>query len=249
MNKSLEAQFNIRNNTLELQEYLRELQSWEKNVKKADEKLLRSVRHSDRTSAGDNVIPEPRGRAASKPVGAAPAHLQNISERFRNPLGEDSQKSSSQRRPGAREEQPSRNAAGHTYDSYRERWEKFDFDAALAEADGEDPGRSASNVQVNAEAPVPDELPPVRRPLDAEGWRAKGNEWFKLGDHRQAKECYTSSIEAEPSHLGYANRAMACLKLGEHEQAERDATEAITLEPQYLKSWQRRAAARGLRGL
>jgi hypothetical protein len=78
--------------------------------------------------------------------------------------------------------------------------------------------------------------------------------WLLHRKHKQLhyplclQECYTASLEASATCLGYANRAMARLKLGHAAAAEADATAAIDMDPLYVKAYQRRATARKLLG-
>jgi Meckel syndrome type 1 protein len=81
-------------------------------------------------------------------------------------------------------------------------------------------------------------------PVDAAGWRERGNARFKAGAFQEALACYTASVEAAPTCLGFANRAMAALKLGRPADAARDCTAAIAIDPGYVKAYQRRGAAR-----
>lgn len=243
----MEAQFNIRHNTMELQEYLKDLNTWEASVKKKDKdlKMGRMPGSSNSVSASDGAtgVPAPRGRAGGGTVEAAPSHLQAPASQLQNPKGRaTAQKARKKKR---RSNPKPSTAAGHTYQHYRDKWENFDVDAALAEVESEESTSEEEEARIEA---ANDELPPVRAPLDSEGWRSKGNEWFKTGDYLQAKECYSASIDQEPNSLAYANRAMASLKLGETRLAEEDCTAAIALDPLYLKSWQRRGAARQEQG-
>ena len=67
---------------------------------------------------------------------------------------------------------------------------------------------------------------------------------YKKGDYGGAVGCYTASIEAKWSCVGYANRAMALLKLGQFEDAEKDCTMALDMDASYVKAWSRRGTAR-----
>lgn len=76
-------------------------------------------------------------------------------------------------------------------------------------------------VQESASRPIRQKLPPAEA---AEFWRGKGNDFFKFGDLARAKECYTTSIEEQPSAAAYANRALMCVKAKEWQQAEADCS-------------------------
>ncbi|GAX82605.1 hypothetical protein CEUSTIGMA_g10031.t1 [Chlamydomonas eustigma] len=90
------------------------------------------------------------------------------------------------------------------------------------------------------------DLPPIRsqEPQTAEAWRARGNDLFKIGHWASALECYSRSIDLEPTCLSYANRAMSKLKLGDWEAAVKDCDDALRLDPCYTKAYHRRGTAR-----
>ena len=56
--------------------------------------------------------------------------------------------------------------------------------------------------------------------LPAEEQRERGNRLFKAGNYKAARTAYSDSIVAAPTHLAYANRAMAALKLKDYSAAE-----------------------------
>eukprot|EP00873_Tetraselmis_striata_P018996 jgi/Tetstr1/439260/TSEL_027702.t1 len=239
---SLQAQFNIRNNTMEMQEYLKDLHSWESDVKKKDKELRKGRGRGE--PGGGGAPPGPRGRAASHAaVAPAPAHLQAPAAQLAKP-GSAAAALNGKPRKKKSVAGVTKHAAAHTYEHYKDKWEKFDVDAALAESSGDEDDGDAASSSDGQEQQRGEDVPPIRQALDAEGWRSKGNEWFKLDDYRQAKDCYASSIALTPSCLAYANRAMASLKMGEHRLAEADCSSAIALDPAYMKAWQRRGSAR-----
>ncbi|EFJ28772.1 hypothetical protein SELMODRAFT_411379 [Selaginella moellendorffii] len=150
---------------------------------------------------------------------------------------------------------PSVNAAKHTYDYFRDKWDKFDVDAALREVDEEnEQEKVASKSKENDyaakgtpqtfsnEAVQPDfekgSLP------DAVTEKELGNELFKEKKYVQAIECYSRSIGLHPTAVAYANRAMALLKIRRYEDAEMDCSEAIALDDRYTKAYARRGTAR-----
>ena len=79
-------------------------------------------------------------------------------------------------------------------------------------------------------------------PTTADCWKDAGNAHFKRGRHREAVDCYSRSLELQPSCLAFANRAMARLKLGHAAEAEADCSQAVALDPLYVKAYQRRWA-------
>lgn len=52
------------------------------------------------------------------------------------------------------------------------------------------------------------------------------------------------SIEAQPTSVACANRAMAHLKTSNAQAAHEDCSVALSLDPAYVKAWHRRSSAR-----
>ena len=53
---------------------------------------------------------------------------------------------------------------------------------------------------------------------DADLWRQRGNEAFKVDDFVKARRMYTQSIAVEPTAAAFSNRALANLKLDEYQK-------------------------------
>ncbi len=161
------------------------------------------------------------------------------------------------------------NAASHTFDHYREKWDKFDIDAAMASSDDEQP---SSNHHVTPPTPAPpiptnensnDNSAPLLRPIQSRAlpkkqpsrprttvtpttaleWKDRGNEAFRTCRYKAAVDSYTHSLQLQPTCIAYANRAMAYLKLEQYVHVVEDATMALQFDDFYVKAWQRRAAA------
>jgi len=91
-----------------------------------------------------------------------------------------------------------------------------------------------------------DSEPPV---VDAQGFKSRGNKYFKGGKFEKAIECYTKAIEqcakedlADLSTF-YQNRAAANEQLKQWTEVVSDCTSAIELNPKYAKALHRRAKA------
>lgn len=72
----------------------------------------------------------------------------------------------------------------------------------------------------------------------------QGNKLFQAQYYDDAISCYSQSIDAHPTAVAYANRAIAFLKLARPLEAEADCTAALQLDPSYVKAWHRRGTAR-----
>lgn len=268
---AFDAQKQIRENTLELQEYLKDLKQWETRVKEKDKNL--------KSQSQDNVsnLPPVRGRGEVVRRHEV-SHTQSTNGGI-----EVSQKRHMETKTGRSVEDKSRpiTAAKHTYDHVHDKWDKFDVDAALKEVDEE--GLSVSTnfqeekkkkkVQVASKpvdhsggpafmsAPQASQKPTAKPGIstgfssvfksqlsdvfvDATSEKEMGNKFFKEKKFVQAIECYSRSVALQPSAVSYANRAMAYIKIRRFKEAESDCTEALALDDRYIKAYSRRGTAR-----
>eukprot|EP00898_Chlorokybus_atmophyticus_P000596 jgi/Chlat1/1537/Chrsp122S01824 len=162
-----------------------------------------------------------------------------------------------------------RHAAGHTYDYFRDKWDRFNVEAALAEASSSDDENQPSggisramrhaNNNHNAAGPSTSNHKqektvkpqsharndPSRRAetQSSESLKEEGNRLFKSGRWKEAVELYGRSIAVQPSSVAHANRAMALMKLNRHKEAIADCTACIDLDSSYIKGYWRRATA------
>lgn len=260
MSAAFDAQAAVRMDAEQLDQYMRELFSWSKEMKAKEGS-------GKRQQTGPSAATAAPAAQGTPPVNRAGSG--------------GSQRPSS---AGASSSKEPRHPAAHTYDNYRAKWERFDVDAALAEADSEDasvadpgsngssrgadrptgtatPGKSrgASSAPVDipaARVTVPVAAtgaagvpaPGAAAPTSAEGWKDAGNAHFKAGRFQQAEACYSRSLELAPTCLAHANRALARLKLGRPAEAEADCAAALALDLLYVKAYQRRWACLGLQG-
>ncbi|CAM9280418.1 unnamed protein product [Scytosiphon promiscuus] len=155
------VQNQIRRNAQDMQEYLAELGSWEKSIKKKDRKLARNatvlsssthktrgipdtdappIRHA-RDTVPVSSGPAPRPSATKEfPAGAADTKVTTAGAKStpvtrNSPKGGEEMRSSSKTKSNV-------SAAGHTYDKGYDKWAKFDIDAALRSVDQEDAGKA-----------------------------------------------------------------------------------------------------------
>eukprot|EP00873_Tetraselmis_striata_P015733 jgi/Tetstr1/435997/TSEL_024878.t1 len=219
---SLQAQFNIRNNTMEMQDYLKDLHSWESDVKKKDKELRKGRGRGE--PEGGGAPPGPRGRAASHAaVAPAPAHLQAPAAQLAKP-GSAAAALNAKPRKKKSVAGVTKHAAAHTYEHYKDKWEKFDVDAALAESSGdEDDGDAASSSD------------------GQEQQRGRiclrfGRRWTRRdGDgraHSLAEADCSSAIALDPAYMkAWQRRGSARLALGKRSEACADFEMALRLSP------------------
>lgn len=247
---AFDAQKQIRENTIELQDFLKDLRQWEHRVKEKDKKLKSQSEHEEvQPSKGE------------MPTTASKVQPVELNQRIRP-------------------ESMSTTAASHTYNYYHNKWEKFDLEAALREADGGDASESSGQkvtgkkAQGSPNVPIQtggksqsdsfrsypkvnqrlgdlgtvDNLPSASQSSeafqDANSEKELGNKHFKEKMFVQAVESYSQSIALQPSAVAYANRAMAHIKIRRFKEAEIDCTEAIALDDRYVKAYSRRGTAR-----
>ena len=77
----------------------------------------------------------------------------------------------------------------------------------------------------------------------ADAEKAKGNEFFKAGDFKQAIEHFSNAINILPSHVLYSNRSACFCSLKEYGDALTDAELCIKLNPSWGKGYGRKGAA------
>ncbi|KAK3104066.1 hypothetical protein FSP39_024146 [Pinctada imbricata] len=121
-------------------------------------------------------------------------------------------------------------------------WDKLDVDKLCEEIDKEEK-KSSSEYETDEEWEL------ERRKQQAIVEKDMGNDFFKRGEYENAIESYTRGLNHDPSNpILPANRAMALLKQEKYAAAEVDCITALTLDPLYVKAYLRLGAARfGLR--
>lgn len=73
---------------------------------------------------------------------------------------------------------------------------------------------------------------------EAEENKNKGNEFYKLGDYRQALDFYTKAIELAPKNASYyANRAAAYMMLKKYKESIEDAKLAVKQDENFVKAY------------
>ncbi|XP_028255050.1 RNA polymerase II-associated protein 3 [Parambassis ranga] len=214
-NKAVELQLQMRQNAEDLHSFMRELESWEADIKKKDEELrtgqvqdvpkkLPSVRNKDYKT-------KMRDRKKKKKEEEA--------------LTGDGYTKSEEPKQASR-------IKGYDYQS----WDKFDVDKALEEMDKEE--CPADSNESDSEEVAVDQ----KKALDE---KKKGNDFFRDGKYDDAIECYTRGMGADPYNpVLPTNRATAFFRLKKYAVAESDCNLAIALDSNYFKAYARRGAAR-----
>lgn len=200
----MDVQWQIKQNVSEANEFLKDLKSWSSNKKHSVARKNKKKQNEGAGSAGGgedevmrNYVPPVRGRVEgpvtrlgkefSKPTNAL---LNKKSERRRKK--KKTKTSTLEKREEEKVQRERMNAAGHTYDYFRDKWDKFDVDEALREASESGSSYETEEEEVEEEPGTVTELtgqakePPQRRApiqrvsnqLTAEQYKTKGNgEW------------------------------------------------------------------------
>lgn len=226
----MEAQLQIRRNAQEAQEQAEDLLRWTKQQQAKEAKLKDS-----RSTNGSRKAAPMRSGFSFKQSPTTPDH---------------------QSQPATKPQPTAVNAAGHTYDNYSKRWDKFDPETITSvtpepvlQPEPQAQNQAASQEDLAAAMQRKQNQPKqTERQLDDLEWKARGNELFNAGKFAEAKTAYSRSLSRKHTAVVYANRAQACLKLGQAEQADKDCSEALELDLQSIKAWQRRGTARKMLG-
>merc|ERR1719482_1888247 len=78
--------------------------------------------------------------------------------------------------------------------------------------------------------------------MNAEDWKAVGNEAMKKGDHKTALQKYSNGLAVDPDHaMILSNHALCHHKLGHRQEALEDAQRVVALKPDFYKGYVRAA--------
>ena len=217
MDKVLEVQQQVKNNASDLNDYLRDLDSWTKQMQTKDEQLIQAKKNKkkeEQSGAGSGKSDKEKiNRDIKKEV--TPCKKPKI----------ESKASTSSA--------PLKSVKPRDYSE----WDKFDVEAACDDLD-KDPESDGEDSEV-------EELEDQRRKVEAIAEKDRGNDWLKKGDYSKAIERYTAGMALDPTNAVLpANRALALLKTSQFGAAETDCTLALSIDRTYVKAFQRRAAAR-----
>lgn len=214
-NKAVELQLQLRQNTEDLQSFMRDLDSWEVDIKKKDEQLK-----TGELSGEEKTLPPIRNKDYKTKLRDKKKKKQASAG---NGLERGNVDDSKKQAPKIK---------GYDYRS----WDKFDVDKALEEMNKEE-SPAESNESDSEENSVDREK--------ALAEKEKGNMFFKEGKYDDAVECYTRGMAADPYNpVLPTNRATAFFRLKKFAVAESDCNLAIALDGKYLKAFLRRGAAR-----
>ncbi|XP_072027379.1 RNA polymerase II-associated protein 3-like [Amphiura filiformis] len=229
--KFFELQQQVRRDNDDHQDFLRDLNNWEKDIKRKDDDLRQKPATSE-----ERILPPVRNREDQ-------LHQKQTRKKKKAEVVEKRPPEEASKNGNDDAEEKKKRIRAYDYRS----WDKFDVDKACAEVDGDEADRESSDTtDYETDSDAEREFEERRRKVqEAIAEKDKGNALFKEGKYDQAVICYTAGMEADPSNgILPANRAMALLKLKRYSEAEADCNKAISLDCTYVKAYSRRGAAR-----
>jgi len=222
MDKVLEVQQQVKNNASDLNDYLRDLDSWTKQMQTKDEQLIQAKKNKKKDTQTAT-----RSSGSGSSVQSNNDLSNNDTKKERTPCKKPKME------PGVSDTAPLKSAKPRDYSE----WDKFDVEAACEDVD--------KDVEAGGEDSDVDEFEEQRRKVEAIAEKERGNDWLKAGNYQKAVESYSAGMALDPSNAVLpANRAMALLKTSQFASAETDCTLALSIDRTYVKAFQRRAAAR-----
>ncbi|KAK3862703.1 hypothetical protein Pcinc_031460 [Petrolisthes cinctipes] len=227
--ESIILQNNIKNKSAEVQDFIRDLKNWEKDIKKEDEKL--SSQNKDDTTT------------TKKAETAVPIRCK---KKLETSSSQDSSKSSSvdikcQKSESASEKR--NRISGYDYAA----WDKFDVDNALVSDEEEEDleNEEASGSEEKKKSGGGNRGPKLSKKERAVAMKDEGNKLYSNGRLDDAIAKYTQGMALDPTNaLLPANRAMAYIKIRKFKAAEADCNKCLKLDGKYVKGYLRRATAR-----
>jgi len=249
-------------NATELQDFLKDLNDWEGDIKKKDDQLKSSTKKEDGKS-----LPPVRGSQQQ----STEKKKKDGRKGKENSMGNDSTRGNADKEispsSGAKSATSAAKCASHSASTaakssdnpkkpsvprdYRA-WDKINVDEMLADLEIKEevekvltPSASSSSSSDSEEEEEEEEMSLMKRKQKAAFEKERGNEFFKKGDYDKAIECYTTGIANDASNaVLLANRAMALLKQEKYGAAEADCDAALELDISYVKALMRRGTAR-----
>ncbi|XP_008314169.1 RNA polymerase II-associated protein 3 [Cynoglossus semilaevis] len=213
-NKVVELQVEMRQNAEDMQSYLKELESWETDIKRKDEELRTGGRKPDQ-----KTLPPVRNKDYKNKMRQKRKKTAIVSDGDGDTKAEEEQKKDLR-------------IKGYDYRS----WDKFDVDKALAEMDKEE-SPAESNESDSEDASVDTEKALTEKEKGNTFFKdGKYDDAIESYTRGMSVDPYNPVLPT--------NRATAFFRLKKYAVAESDCNLAIALDGNYFKAYARRGAAR-----
>ena len=170
MDKVLEVQQQVKNNAADLNDYLRDLDSWTKQMETKDEQLKQAKKNKKTQNN------------SSQNTSSSKSNSKDVKEVLNRELKKES--STPPKKPKKEivisNSKPSKSVKPRDYSE----WDKFDVDAACEEAEE---SSDDDEEDLNEQEEIEDEM----KKVEAVAEKERGNDLFKKGEYDKAIERYT----------------------------------------------------------
>ena len=182
MDKVVEVQRQVKNNATDLNDYLRDLDNWTKQMENKDEQLKQAKKKKKLEENGQ--------------IQKSPVSTKVVKEVQKREVKKDASPPKKAKTETVKPQQVVSSKSVKPRD-YSE-WDKFDVDAACDDVDE----KSSDESDLEEEDDIGDEM----KRVEAVAEKERGNDWFKKGDYDKAIERYTKGNDNDSKRIFLSNR-------------------------------------------
>ena len=176
MDKVVEVQRQVKNNATDLNDYLRDLDNWTKQMENKDEQLKQAKKKKKLEENGQ--------------IQKSPVSTKVVKEEQNREIKKDASPPKKAKTETVKPQVVSSKSAKPR--DYSE-WDKFDVDAACDDVDQ----KSSDESDLEDEEDIGDEM----KRVEAVAEKERGNDWFKKGDYDKAIERYTKGNDSDSKRI------------------------------------------------
>ncbi|XP_064091923.1 RNA polymerase II-associated protein 3-like isoform X1 [Macrobrachium nipponense] len=228
---SIKLQKEIKENSLEVQDFIADLRQWEKDVK--ENECRESRGREEKTQVRQWVDPE-------FVYELPPVRCRKSDVLTRNIIT-DNRKRKEEREPDMKKKE---RISSYDYAA----WDRFDVSKALESDDDDDkelPSETSESQTTEISSHSSNKTPSLSKKERAVKLKDEGNKHYSNNRLEDAIAKYTQGMALDPTNpILPANRAMAYIKLEKYEAAELDCSRCLKLDPSYIKAYLRRGTSR-----
>ena len=177
MDKVVEVQRQVKNNATDLNDYLRDLDNWTKQMENKDEQLKQAKKKKKLEENGQ--------------IQKSPVSTKVVKEEQNREIKKDASPPKKAKTETVKPQQVASTKSVKPRD-YSE-WDKFDVDAACDDVDQ----KSSDESDLEDEEDIGDEM----KRVEAVAEKERGNDWFKKGDYDKAIERYTKGNDNDSKRI------------------------------------------------
>ena len=176
MDKVVEVQRQVKNNATDLNDYLRDLDNWTKQMENKDEQLKQAKKKKKLEENGQ--------------IQKSPVSTKVVKEEQNREIKKDASPPKKAKTETVKPQVVSSKSVKPR--DYSE-WDKFDVDAACDDVDQ----KSSDESDLEDEEDIGDEM----KRVEAVAEKERGNDWFKKGDYDKAIERYTKGNDSDSKRI------------------------------------------------